>query len=71
MKTHKLANSSSWALWNAAMHGGEVIADTAPAALIEHSGDVVLLWTSEEIITLTPSRPGIPKKNKIIINKNK
>jgi len=44
------------------MHGGEVIADTAPAALMEHSGDVGLLWTSEEIITLTPSRPGIPKK---------
>lgn len=61
MKTHKLANSSSWAPRDAATRRGEVSAATAPAALMEHSGDVVLLWTSEEIITLTPSRPGTPK----------
>lgn len=62
MKTHKLANSSSRAPRDAAARGGEVSAATAPAALMELSGDVVLLWTSEEIMTLTPSRPGTATK---------
>lgn len=62
MKTHKLANSSSWA----PTRRGEVTAATAPAALMERSGDAGMRWTSRDN-GFNSFHTGDTQKYKIII----